>query len=103
MRPSVQASGVLSILVSFGSIGASSNSIESAAAAIAVAKPHVADECTKLTPCKFKAKSDKGNWNVFVQFTKRNSPSEQAFPYPGGHVILVIDKRGKLINRMEGE
>jgi len=71
--------------------------------AIEVAKREVKSHCTATTPCTFEAKSEKGNWYVRVQFTKRNSPQEKPSPYPGGHATFIINQSGKVIGRMEGE
>lgn len=71
--------------------------------AIDAAKRQVKAQCTSVTPCTFTAKPQKDKWHVFVQFTKRNSPQEKAFPYPGGHAILIVDQTGKVVGRLEGE
>ena len=71
--------------------------------AVDAAKREVKSRCTAATPCTFDAKAEKGNWYVRVQFTKRNSPQEKPFPYPGGHAIFIINQTGKVIGRMEGE
>jgi hypothetical protein len=71
--------------------------------AIDAAKSQLKGRCTPETPCTFDAKLHEGNWHVRVQFTKRNSPQEKPFAYPGGHAIFVINQTGKVIGRMEGE
>jgi hypothetical protein len=79
------------------------STVPDAKAAIIAGKKIVATECPRETPCTFHAKPDGANWEVFVQFTKRNSPTDEPRPYPGGHAILVIDKDGKLVRRLDGE
>jgi hypothetical protein len=71
--------------------------------AIDVAKRQVRAQCTPDTPCTFNATLHERNWHVRVQFTKRNSPKEEPFPYRGGHAILIVNQTGKVIGRMEGE
>ena len=86
-----------------GTVLASPSSVTDGKAAIAAAKKHTAGQCIAETPCTFQAKPDGDNWSVYVQFTKRNSPSEQPQRYPGGHATLIIDKSGNLVRRLEGE
>jgi len=38
-----------------------------------------------------------------VEFTKRNSPQDKPFSYPGGHAIFMIDQSGKVVGRIECE
>src|SRR2546430_6497806 len=57
--------------------------------ALPISKRQVKDRCTTETPCTFDAKAHEGNWHVRVQFTKRNSPRDKAYSYPGGHAIFV--------------
>jgi len=71
--------------------------------AIDAAKRQVKNRCTTATPCTFTAKPEKDKWHVRVEFTKRNSPQEKPFAYPGGHAIFIFDATGKLIGRVEGE
>jgi hypothetical protein len=71
--------------------------------AIDVAKRQLKGRCTAETPCTFDAKVQEGSWHVRVQFTKRNSPQEKPFPYPGGHAIFIVNQSGKVVGRMEGE
>src|SRR5919198_4279163 len=63
--------------------------------AIEVAKGQVKSRCTPETPCTFDAKMHEGNWHVRVGFTKRNSPKDKPFPYPGGHSIFIVNQSGK--------
>jgi hypothetical protein len=72
-------------------------------AAVEVAKQTLKDECTSATPCTFSAAREKNQWVVRAQFTKRNSPQEKPFPYPGGHATLFISDGGKVIRRLNGE
>jgi hypothetical protein len=71
--------------------------------AIEAAKRQVKTKCTSVTPCTFTARAEKDKWYVRVQFTKRNSPQEKAFPYPGGHAIFIFEQTGKVVGRLEGE
>jgi hypothetical protein len=70
--------------------------------AIAVAKA-TAKECSIATPCTFEARREGNRWNVFVTFTKRNSPSDPPYTYLGGHEIIVVDDTGKVVDIMPGE
>ncbi len=72
-------------------------------AAIDVAKRQVKNKCSSTTPCNFTAKVEKDKWYVRVEFTKRNSPQEKPFSYPGGHAIFIINQSGKVVGRLEGE
>jgi len=72
-------------------------------AAIDVAKRTLKDQCTSVTPCTFSAAREKDQWAVRVQFTKRNSPEDKPFPYPGGHTTLFISDGGKVVRRLDGE
>jgi len=72
-------------------------------AAIDIAKRTLKDECTSATPCKFSAAREKNQWAVRAQFTRRNSPQDKAFAYPGGHATLFISDGGKVVRRLDGE
>jgi len=56
-----------------------------------------------VTPCTFTAKIENKKWHVRVEFTKRNSPQDKPFSYPGGHAIFMIDQSGKVVGRIEGK
>ena len=71
--------------------------------AIEAAKREVKGKCTPQEPCKFTATAERGQWQVRVEFTKRTSPEEKAFPYPGGHAIFIINQTGKVVGRIEGK
>jgi hypothetical protein len=71
--------------------------------AIDVAKRQVTSKCSAVTPCTFTAKIENKKWYVRVEFTKRNSPQDQPFSYPGGHAIFMIDQSGKVVGRIEGK
>ena len=42
--------------------------------AISVAKNYTKAQCTNETPCKYKARRQGQQWNVWVEFTKRAAP-----------------------------
>jgi hypothetical protein len=71
--------------------------------AIEAAKRQVKNKCTSATPCKFDARAEKDKWHVRVEFTKRNSPQDEALPYPGGQAIFIFDQTGKVVGRIEGK
>jgi hypothetical protein len=73
------------------------------ASAIAAAKKYTKGRCTVETPCAFKPRREGKQWNVWVEFTKRNAPGAKAYPYPGGHVLLYFDAEGRLVRRVAGE
>lgn len=70
---------------------------------IEVARRIAAKDCSDVTPCTFDAHLAHTRWVVRVQFTRRNSPTEPAYSYPGGDVILIIDADGKLLGKESGE
>jgi hypothetical protein len=73
------------------------------ASAIAVAKRYTKAQCKPETPCHFRARREGKQWNVLVEFTKRNHPREIANKYPGGHVLLYFNEEGQLVRRVQGE
>ncbi len=72
------------------------------AGAIDAAKRQVARKCTQMTPCNYTAKLEGSKWYVRVQFTKRKSPREEPFTYPGGQAMFIINQSGKVVGRIEG-
>ncbi len=84
-------------------VAADSIQITDEASAIATAKRYTKARCTTETPCEFRARREGKQWNVFVEFTKRNNPREIAQKYPGGHVLLYFNQQGQLVRRLEGE
>jgi hypothetical protein len=90
--------------VSAGVAGAAeSTQVTDEASAIAAAKRYTKARCTKETPCEFRARREGKQWNVMVEFPKRNNPREIAQRYPGGHVLLYFNQHGQLVRRVEGE
>ena len=73
------------------------------ASAIAAAKRYTKAQCKPETPCHYRARREGKQWNVFVEFTKRNDPREIANKYPGGHVLLYFNEEGQLVRRVQGE
>jgi hypothetical protein len=72
------------------------------ASAIAVAKKYVKAQCTSETPCHFTPRREGSQWNVLVEFTKRNAAGKLD-RYPGGHVLLYFNQEGQLVRRVKGE
>lgn len=72
------------------------------AGAIAAARQQVARKCTEMTPCTFTAKPEGGKWYVRVQYTRRKSPKEEPYTYPGGHAMFIVNHNGKVVGRVEG-
>lgn len=77
--------------------------ITNEASAIAAAKRYTKSRCTKDTPCTYRARREGKQWNVFVEFTKRNQPGQAPQRYPGGHILLYFDQQGALVKRVEGQ
>ncbi len=73
------------------------------AQAISIAKSATTKQCSPDTPCKYDARRKGTRWYVYVEFTKRNSPAESPFSYPGGHEIIVVDNSGDIVETMRGE
>ena len=97
--------GFASIVAVVGcvAVGAESTSVTDEASAIAAAKRYTKARCTAEAPCEFRARREGKQWNVFVEFTKRNRPGEIAQRFPGGHVLLYFNQQGQLVRRVEGE
>ena len=72
------------------------------ASAIAAAKRYTKAQCTE-TPCEYRPRREGKQWNVWVEFTRRNRPGEKPQPYHGGHVILYFNEEGQLVRRIKGE
>ena len=94
---------IASIALSFASAVASAESgrVTDEASAIAVAKKYVKAQCTE-TPCHFTPRREGSQWNVMVEFTKRNAAGKLD-RYPGGHVLLYFNQEGQLVRRVKGE
>jgi hypothetical protein len=84
-------------------IASDSTQLTDEASAIAAAKRYTKAQCKPETPCTFQARREGKQWNVFVEFTKRNNSREIANKYPGGHVLLYFNEQGQLVRRVEGE
>src|SRR5258706_500059 len=84
-------------------LAAESTTLTDEASAIAAAKRNTKARCNAETLCEFRARREGAQWNVFVQFTKRNHPREIANRYPGGHALLYFNQQGQLVKRVEGE
>lgn len=82
-------------------VWASSGRVTDEASAIAVAKKYVKAQCTE-TPCYFTPRREGSQWNVLVEFTKRNEAG-RLDRYPGGHVLLYFNQEGQLVRRVKGE
>ena len=90
-------------VVGCAAVAAESTSVTDEASAIAAAKRYTKARCTAATPCEFRARREGNQWNVFVEFSKRNRPGEIAQRFPGGHVLLYFNQQGQLVRRVEGE
>jgi hypothetical protein len=90
-------------VVAGGVAAAESTQVTDEASAIAAAKRYTKARCNAETPCEFRARREGKQWNVFVEFTKRNHPGEIAQRFPGGHVLLYFNQQGQLVRRVEGE
>lgn len=60
------------------------------ASAIAAAKRYTRGQCANTT-CKYKARREGKQWNVYVEHPK------------GGHVVLYFNQDGQLVRRVQGE
>ena len=72
------------------------------ASAVAAAKRYTKAQCTD-TPCHYRARREGRQWNVWVDFTRRERPGAKPQPYHGGHVILYFNEEGQLVRRIKGE
>jgi hypothetical protein len=89
----------------FSAIGAmadESTRVTDEASAIAAAKRYTKGQCTE-TPCQYRPRREGKNWNVWVDFTRRERPGAKPQPYHGGHVILYFNEAGELVRRIKGE
>jgi hypothetical protein len=102
MRYVRDSAAVVALVIGVG-FEAGSAPVGDEASAIAAAKKYTKGRCTAETPCTFKPRREGKQWNVWVEFTKRNSRGEKAYPYPGGHVLLYFDAEGRLVRRVQGE
>ena len=82
-------------------VWANSDRVTDEASAIALAKKYVKAQCTE-TPCHFTPRREGSQWNVLVEFTKRNEAGKFD-RYPGGHVLLYFNREGQLVRRVKGE
>jgi hypothetical protein len=71
--------------------------------AVVAAVEHVKDKCTRETPCKYKTESAGAHTLVTVEFTRKETPTSQPRPYPGGRARLTIDAKGNLVKRVDGD
>jgi hypothetical protein len=71
--------------------------------AVMAAMEYVKDKCTKDTPCKYKVEPWGERTFVTIEFTRKETPASEPLPYPGGRTKLVIDKQGKLLERIDAE
>lgn len=71
--------------------------------AVIAAMEHVKDKCTRETPCKYRLEERGPLSVVYVEFTRKESPTSEPKPYPGGRAQLTIDKKGNLVRRVDGE
>ena len=83
-------------------VWAESGRVTDEASAIAVAKKYVKAQCGAEKPCYFKPRREGSQWNVLVEFTKRNEAGKFE-RYPGGHVLLYFNQEGQLVRRVQGE
>lgn len=91
------------VLVTGVAVAADSSQITDEASAVAAAKRYTKAQCRPETPCHFQARREGKQWNVLVEFTKRNNPRETANKYSGGHVLLYFNEQGQLVRRVQGE
>lgn len=73
------------------------------ASAIAEAKKYTKGRCNAETLCTFNPRREGKQWNVLVEFTKRNTRGEKTSRHPAGHVLLYFDAEGRLVRRVQGE
>jgi hypothetical protein len=71
--------------------------------AVVAAMEHVKDQCTTQTPCKYKVERRGPQALVTIEFTRKETPSSEPRPYPGGRARLTIDSQGNLVKRVDGE
>lgn len=71
--------------------------------AVIAAMEHVKDKCTRDTPCKYRVDERGPHSVVNIEFTRKESPTSEPKPYPGGRAQLTFDKKGNLVKRVDGE
>jgi hypothetical protein len=97
--------GTLLTILLFSATGTAadgSTRVTDEASAIAAAKRYTKAQCTD-TPCQYRPRREGKQWNVWVDFTKRDRPGSKPQPYHGGHVILYFNEAGQLVRRIKGE
>lgn len=92
----------VSLCCAIGAWASETTRVTDEASAIAAAKRYTKARCTE-TPCQYRPRREGKQWNVWVEFTKRNRPGEKPLPYPGGHLILYFNEEGQLVRRIQGE
>ena len=91
------------LVLAFGvAVAAEPGRLTDEASAIAAAKKYVKARCTAETPCHFTPRREGSQWNVLVEFTKRNRQGKPE-RYPEGHVLLYFNQEGQLVRRVNGE
>jgi hypothetical protein len=90
------------VLAAIGVVSAERALVTDEASAIATAKKYVKAQCAAEKPCHFKPRREGSQWNVLVEFTKRNEAGKLE-RYPGGHVLLYFNQEGQLVRRVNGE
>lgn len=93
----------ITVVLTSLAVAAESTQLTDEASAIAAAKRYTKARCTKERPCEFRARREGKQWNVMVEFSRRNNPREIAQRYPGGHVLLYFNQQGQLVRRVEAE
>jgi hypothetical protein len=96
--------GFLTILLLSAPMSAADEStrVTDEASAVAAAKRYTKAQCTD-TPCHYRARREGKQWNVWVDFTRRDRPGAKPQTYHGGHVILYFNEAGQLVRRIKGE
>jgi hypothetical protein len=98
----VQALSIVLLFAASPIAWANSSRVTDEASAIAAAKKYVKAQCAAEKPCHFKPRREGSQWNVLVEFTKRNEAGNFD-RYPGGHVLLYFNQEGQLVRRVNGE
>jgi hypothetical protein len=94
---------VVTLSVAVGAASSAYASVLTQTQAVRIAKAATKKECSRSLPCTYDARRKGTRWYVFVEFTRRNSPSEPPYAYPGGHEIVVVDDQGKIVEVMPGQ
>src|SRR5437763_14567939 len=71
---------IAAIVASVAVIAAESTQVTDEASAIAAAKRYTKARCSTETPCEYRARREGKQWNVFVEFKKRNQAGKKAQP-----------------------